>query len=188
MKDETKTKEELIKELQQFRRQVTGLEKAEHEWKKEEELDLRAKLLDQSRDGIMVHDTEGNFLYVNEVVLKERGYTREEFLKMNVGDLVTAEQYSKVKRWWKATGDEKHRTEQVKIRRKDGTWFQVEVNTSKDNYGGKIYILCTTRDITERKKAEEELRLRSEMLDQVSSGIILSDLEGNFMYANEAAL
>ena len=192
MKDETKTKEELIKELQQFRRQVTRLVKAEHEWNKEEELDLRARMLDQSRDGFMLHDTEGNFLYANEVVLKERGYTREEFLKMNVRDLVTAKQYSKVKRWWKDSGDEKNRTEEVEIRRKDGTWFLVEVSTSKDNYGGKTYILCTTRDITERKQAEQNLQKAEQnfrtSLENSPLGIRIVSTEGEVLYANQAIL
>ena len=156
--------------------------------KVEEELELRAEMLNQSRDGFMVHDLNGNFIYANDTVLKERGYTRDEFLKMNVSDLVTARHYSKVKRWWQDSTDKKDRTEEVDIYRKDGTWFPVEVNTSKASFGGHEYILCTTRDISERKKAEEELKLRAEMLDSASDAIILEELDGNFTYANETAL
>ncbi len=132
-------------------RNVTDRKKAE------EALKLRVEMLNQARDGFMVHDLSGKFIYVNNTVLKERGYTREEFLKMNVGDLVTAQHYSKMKKWWKDAEDKKYRTAEVEIRRKDGTWFPVEVNTVKANYEGKEYILSITRNITERKKAEAEM-------------------------------
>jgi PAS domain S-box-containing protein len=42
-------------------------------------------------------------------------------------------------------------------------------------------------DITERQRAESELRLKERLLDSASDSIFLYDLEGNFLYVNEAA-
>ena len=42
-------------------------------------------------------------------------------------------------------------------------------------------------DITERKRAESELKLKERLLDSASDSIFLYDLEGNFLYINEAA-
>ncbi|HYN44952.1 MAG TPA: PAS domain S-box protein, partial [Candidatus Limnocylindrales bacterium] len=57
----------------------------------EEELKLKAELLDQATDSIFVHDPEGNFIYMNEAAYKSRGYTREELMGMNLHDMVTPE-------------------------------------------------------------------------------------------------
>ena len=43
-------------------------------------------------------------------------------------------------------------------RRKDGTTFPVEVRVGSVDYGGRRMILVSTRDITERKRAEEALK------------------------------
>ena len=66
-------------------RDVTGHRKAQ------EELKLRALLLDTATDSIFMHDFDGNFKYVNEAAYKTRGYTREELMSMNLHDLVVAE-------------------------------------------------------------------------------------------------
>ena len=45
----------------------------------------------------------------------------------------------------------------------------------------------TSPDITERKRAEEELKLRAQLLDGAIDSIFLQDFDGNFIYVNEAA-
>jgi len=59
-----------------------------------------------------------------------------------------------------------------KHRRKDGTLFDAEISLSSFKLGNKKYIMAITRDITERKKAERELRdisqLKTELLDRTS--------------------
>ena len=47
--------------------------------------------------------------------------------------------------------------------------------------------IAIVEDITERKRAEEELRLKEKLLDSASDSIFLHDLEGRFLYVNEAA-
>jgi len=42
-------------------------------------------------------------------------------------------------------------------------------------------------DITERKRTESELKLKERLLDSASDSIFLYDMEGNFLYVNEAA-
>jgi PAS domain S-box-containing protein len=47
--------------------------------------------------------------------------------------------------------------------------------------------IAIVEDITERKRAEEELRLKEKLLDSASDSIFLHDLEGKLLYVNEAA-
>ena len=61
-------------------------------------------------------------------------------------------------------------------------WFSISVYSP-----GKEYFVAVFDVITERKRAEKELRLKERMLDGASDSIFLHDLDGHFIYVNEAA-
>ena len=61
-------------------------------------------------------------------------------------------------------------------------WVSVSVYSPE-----KEYFVCVFDVISERKRAEEELRLKERLLDSASDSIFLHDLEGRFLYVNEAA-
>lgn len=75
-----------------------------------------------------------------------------------------------------------------RVLRKDQTYFWGEINSSilRNNEGTPIGMMSVFSDITERKKAEEELTRRALLLDATNDGILLSDMEGNIIFANEA--
>jgi len=56
----------------------------------------------------------------------------------------------------------------------------------KDDSGSTIGIVIVFRDITERKKVEERLRLLSESVQQSTEGVAVVDLEGNLLFLNQA--
>jgi PAS domain S-box-containing protein len=61
-------------------------------------------------------------------------------------------------------------------------WFSISVYSP-----GKGYFVAVFDVITERKRVESELKLKERLLDSASDSIFLFDLEGNFLYMNEAA-
>ena len=61
-------------------------------------------------------------------------------------------------------------------------WFSISVYSP-----GKEYFVSVFDVITERKRVEQELRLKERMLDGASDSIFLHDLDGHFIYLNEAA-
>ena len=61
-------------------------------------------------------------------------------------------------------------------------WFSISVYSP-----GKEYFVAVFDVITERKRVEKELRLKERMLDGASDSIFLHDLDGHFIYMNEAA-
>ncbi|MDO9533187.1 MAG: PAS domain S-box protein [Deltaproteobacteria bacterium] len=61
-------------------------------------------------------------------------------------------------------------------------WFSISLYSP-----GKGYFVTVFDVITERKRAESELKLKERLLDSASDSIFLYDLEGNFLYVNEAA-
>ncbi|MBE0448889.1 MAG: SpoIIE family protein phosphatase, partial [Actinobacteria bacterium] len=78
---------------------------------------------------------------------------------------------------------------EVMVKHKDGRVFPIWLTTSmvKDSKGNPIALIGIIRDITEQKRAEEELRFRSLLLDSATDSIFVHDLEGNMIYVNEAA-
>ncbi len=70
--------------------------------------------------------------------------------------------------------------------KKDGSVFLVEGRAKPTNYRGCPARLSTIVDITERKKAEEEMQISSSLFDLATDAIIVTDFEGNLIYFNEA--
>ena len=59
--------------------------------KAEEELALRAQLLNAANDSIVLHDFAGKFVFVNEAACSLYGYSKDELLQKNINDLNTPE-------------------------------------------------------------------------------------------------
>ena len=78
---------------------------------------------------------------------------------------------------------------ELKILRHDRTHLYVlmESTTQPDVQEAQRQCHSVISDITARKQAEEELRLKELLLDGASDSIFLHDLEGKFLYLNEAA-
>jgi PAS domain S-box-containing protein len=72
-------------------------------------------------------------------------------------------------------------------RHSDGSLFTLEVASTNITIAGQDTILAVARDITQRKKAEAEIRFQSKLLESVGQAIIAVDLEGTIIYWNKAA-
>lgn len=127
-------------------------------------------LFEQSGELLLVHDGEGRILDCNEQACAAHGYSRREMLSMRVSDLTDTLLSEEEKRsreanggtlWQRVLAGESARAEDAHIGeniRKDGTRFPVEVRASGITYGGQTMILASLRDITDRERAEKELR------------------------------
>jgi diguanylate cyclase (GGDEF)-like protein/PAS domain S-box-containing protein len=139
-----------------------------------------------SLDGFWITDARGRFLEVNNAYCQMMGYSQEELLSMGVSDVEAIEtQEDTLLHIGKllATGSDRFET---RHRCKDGRILNIEASANYSNVnGGRIY--CFLRDITERKHAEEELKLSEQILNSITDTVFLLDLDGNFVYMNAAA-
>ncbi len=114
-------------------------------------------LIDMASDAIFLYDENDNILDTNRRVHEMLGYTREELSTMTASDLQAPEvrgpEGSVIKSELERGGTP---FETMDIRR-DGVRIPVEVCTSRVEGGGDWYALSVVRDITERKRTEEEL-------------------------------
>ncbi len=145
---------------------ITERSKAEQELKDSE---TRLKtMFDDARDGILVADVETRrFQIYNKMICEMLGYTEEEIKHLGVDDIHPAKDLPRVMEMFErqARGEIKL-AESLPVKRKDGSVFYADVNTSIITLGGKKRIMGSFRDITERKQAEEELRKAHLELEQ----------------------
>jgi PAS domain S-box-containing protein len=157
----------------------------------EEALLLFRALIDQSNDSIEVIDPEtGRFLDVNETACRTHGYTRDEYLSLHVRDVApTADPAA----WARNLEQLRRLGSRLHVglhRRKDGSTFPVEVNITYVRLNHD-YIVAVVRDVTERKRAEEELQRTASLLravaDETPDAVFVKDKSGKYLLMNEAA-
>ncbi len=128
------------------------------ERKYSEGISQRYRLLsEQSTDVIWFLKPNGDFVDVNLGAVESYGYSRDEFLNMNIQDVRPASTYSDLaEQLTKANAGIAH-FETIHVR-KDGSTFPVEVKANAADFGGERLILAIIRDSTDRKTAEAALR------------------------------
>lgn len=99
----------------------------------------------------------GNFLEVNDVVIKRLGYNKEELLNMGPMDIVDPSESEEFLNNIKIIKSKKQHEFSTYHITKDGKRIPVEVSVHVFNLRGENVVLAIVRDITERKKSEEEL-------------------------------
>ncbi|WP_410508666.1 PAS domain-containing sensor histidine kinase [Methanosarcina hadiensis] len=113
-------------------------------------------VIEHSRNGIVILDQNGKVFKSNPKYAEMLGYSLEEIHTLHMWDWdvnYTREQMLQLVRM----GDSKGILHETRHRRKDGTVFDVEINSNSVMFGNQNLVFCICRDITERKKAEEEL-------------------------------
>ncbi|MCM0755635.1 PAS domain S-box protein [Desulfovibrio aminophilus] len=123
-------------------------------------------VLDSSNDGILVEDADtGALLDVNRAMCEMYGYSREDILELSVADLSQGEppysQDDALERL-RAARTEGPQTFTWLAKRSDGGLFWVEVSIRYAVIGGQDRFVVMVRDITSRKRAEDELRQAKE--------------------------
>lgn len=133
---------------------ITELKKANTE------LTIFRRLLETSNDAIFIVDPDsGGFIDVNETACRSLGYRRETLLRMGVEDVQEAAAgrggWKKFRERFAGLG-----TAVIEGRhlRADGTAFPVEVSVSRAEVEGRVYVLASARDITERKRMEAAMK------------------------------
>ncbi|MCA1567964.1 MAG: PAS domain S-box protein [Acidobacteria bacterium] len=110
-------------------------------------------LVEQASDGIHTYDFDGNFIDVNPKLCEMLGYTREELLRLNVKDLIPAEDLAVAPVRFGELRAGKTLLKERRLRRKNGTLLPVEISGRMLTDG---VLQAIIRDITERKQVEEE--------------------------------
>ncbi len=146
-------------------------------------------LAEQANEAILFIGSDGRIKDVNQAATTLYGYTYQELLNLNVRDLRVPEARPEVASLLaKAEGglhfESLHLT-------KGGQVFPVEVSSKGAVLSEQPLILGIIRDITERKRAEEEIWLAKERaqvtLDSIGDAVLTTDVQGRIEYLNPVA-
>ena len=125
------------------------------------------RLADASFEGIALHDN-GVILEANQALAKMFGYELEELEGISVLDLAVPESHERIMANIRAGYE---RPYEILGLRKDGSKFNIEISAKMSSYKGQVVRVAAVRDITERKKAEENLRTSEEKLRSTINSI-----------------
>ena len=132
-----------------------------------EMLELAKFSIDNSMDAAYWVGPDSQCLYVNQRACDVLGYTRKEFSALHIHDVDPNYPKEKWPETWALIKKKKIFTTQTCHRTKQGHVFPVEITGRYLEFEGKEYYFCFARDITERKKTEEELARHREHLEKL---------------------
>jgi PAS domain S-box-containing protein len=182
----------VIAKVLQQRRAVEEKMRAEEALRRSEE--KYRTVLEEMEEGYFETDLAGNLTFINDAGCRNLGYPREELIGKNNRQYTDAANAKKVFEAF----NELYRTGKpcrvfdYETIKKDGTKAIKELSVSlmRNPEGKPIGFRGVTRDVTERKRAEERLHQSEEryrtIIETIQEGYFETDLAGRYTYANDA--
>ena len=147
-------------------------------------------IMHTSPEAIFIYDIENlRFVEVNAIALKMYGYTRDDFLQMDLTDLYAPEdiqtliENTKYKNTnaGEFSGPWRHK-------KKDGKSILVEISKSTIDYKGKKAHFNIIKDVTPQLEKEKEVQLFKATFEATSDPIVLTDRDGFITYVNKSVV
>jgi PAS domain S-box-containing protein len=126
-------------------------------------------IFDTTSDGIFLHDLEtGKLTMCNKSFLQMLDYTEEEFTKLAVADLHPEADlpfiHAQISEFLRGGKPIRH---DIRFRRKDGSILFADVSPDLVQLDGRRYVVVALKDVTERRRMEEDLRQHAEHLEEL---------------------
>ncbi|PKP56247.1 hypothetical protein CVT91_13595, partial [Candidatus Atribacteria bacterium HGW-Atribacteria-1] len=176
MKDENKTKEQLINELAKMRKKIADLEEITVEErqakKKLKESEKKYKdLVEETPIGIINIEIIGKITYINKRLEKISGYSREEIVGKNVFKLgIFPDEMLKILKERlkvRLKGGSTRQRREICFKCKDGKWMWIEITAKLiKKWGIPASFRITVQNINERKQAEQQIKQGYEKLQR----------------------
>jgi len=148
-------------------------------------------ILETAMDAVIHTDQQGDVIGWNREAERVFGYTQAYATGKNLADLIVPQQYREAHlegmRRFIQTERGRILDKRIEITgmRKDGTEFPIEMSLAAILRNGEYFFSAFVRDITERKKADEALRITAVTFDAQES-IMITDGNGNILRINQA--
>lgn len=162
---------------------ITRLKQAEESYK---------NLLENSMQGIIVFQ-DGQIAYANRAIFESFGFELDEARSLTSEQIVSLIHPDDRALMWsryqaRLDGQSLSQHQEMRIFQKNGEMRYLDVSTVPITYDGRLALLTTAVDLTERKKMEQALRDSEEtgrvILNATPDTLILFDLEGRILAAN----
>ncbi len=171
-------------------RDMTESRRAE-ESLRESESRMRS-ITDSAQDAILMMDPEGRVSYWNPAAERILGYPAAEAIGKNLHAFIVPQRYHEAHLaafpafGRTGQGAAVGKTLELAARRKDGVEISIELSLSALELSGGWHAVGILRDVTDRKRAEEERQKFVSLVEYSSDFIGMASMEGNMLYLNRA--
>ena len=170
MRDADKSKEQLIRELEEMRSGISELESSKKECERTAEALRKSeesfrKIFNHSNDAILVVDPDQDkIIDVNFKACEMLGFTSEKLLSMPVS-AIHPDEMPMFRVFAKSVSDNGSGwTNELSCLTRLGKKLASEISASLIDMSGRTYMVALVRDISKRKEAEEKLRQANERM------------------------
>ncbi len=147
------------------------------------------RLFELAQDGILILNADTGMIDdVNPFLTNLLGYTREEFTHKRLWEVGAFRDIEASKDAFAVLQQREYiRYDDLPLRAKDGRLIKVEFVSNIYQAGDERVIQCNIRDITDRKRAEAQVRYQAGLLESVSDAVVASDAQYQITVWNKAA-
>jgi PAS domain S-box-containing protein len=135
---------------------------------------------------VIVHDTDGIILHINDVGAERLGWAVSDLVGKSLSEIILPDCAAQVSGHVEQTVGKGSCNFETTYTSSASQLIEAEVNERPIEFEGKQAILSVGRDITKRKQAESERVLLSTAVEQATDIIIITDTEGKIQYVNPA--
>ncbi len=145
-------------------------------------------LVKNNPESVFIYDKENlMFLEVNEAAVELYGYTRDEFLQMDLTDLYSPEDIQTLLDTSSQDVENIYITKSYRHKKKDGSSVLVEVSRIGFKYNDRDAHYNVVKDITQKLELERKTQLSKIVFDNTNDIVFLTDPAGIITSANKAA-
>jgi PAS domain S-box-containing protein len=146
------------------------------------------RLLDTAYEGIWIADARAHITYANQRLAEMLGYTIEEMIGRSAFEVLDDDTRAEMKTRWLRRIEGIEEQYDLRLLRKDGStlWVILSATPIRDERGQVTGALAMLTDITERKRAEQLVRLQATALESADNAILISGPDGVISWVNRA--
>lgn len=151
------------------------------------------RLFETAKDGILILNAEtGKIIDVNQFLIEKLGYSREQFIEKEIWEIgLFKDIVANYDKFIELQKKEYVRYDDLPLKTAYGHQIDVEFVSNVYSVDHHKVIQCNIRDITERKLAEEALKVSEEkfrsVFDKSRDAIFIHHINGNFIDVNQMA-
>jgi len=152
-----------------------------------ERREIYSAIVEQAADSIgLVDANTGQFLEFNTAAHQRLGYSREEFAQMSVADIDVSLSIDELQARLELLSNSNATDFEARHRTKNGEIIDFLVSARPITVHGRRCLASIWSNISHQKQTEEQLRKLSMAVEQSPGSIVITDLNGNIEYVNEA--